>query len=120
MWDMANPVGTIRQFYSGFDPNDVRGEWSKIEGCFLLASGGGYERGSTGGEAEHRLSVHEMPSHSHSGVWAYYAGTQYGWLNTSSGSSIQYNIFNTGAEGGGQPHNNMPPYLAVDTWRRVA
>lgn len=73
-----------------------------------------YKLGATGGEATHTLTVHEMPSHSHSGVWTYCAGTQYGWLSTSSGSAIQYNSFNTGAEGGNQPHNNMPPYLVMN------
>lgn len=29
-------------------------------------------------------------------------------------------IYSAGSTGGGQPHNNMPPYLAVFIWKRMA
>ena len=35
------------------------------EGTFLMACGDGIPAGSTGGEAEHLLTVEEMPSHDH-------------------------------------------------------
>jgi len=41
--------------------------WARINGRFLLGDGGGYLAGETGGEATHRLSTSEMPSHNHSG-----------------------------------------------------
>lgn len=129
MWDMANPVGSVRQFCTDFDPNDVRGEWKRIKGRFLLASSSSYEAGSAGGEAEHTLTVSEMPSHMHDpgNIYLYShdnsggnsaAGHRSVWTNTADKS---YTVMNkTASTGGSQPHNNMPPYLAVDTWRRVA
>lgn len=129
MWDMANPVGSVRQFCTDFDPNDVRGEWKRIKGRFLLASSSSYEAGSAGGEAEHTLTVSEMPSHMHDpgNIYLYAhdnsggnsaAGHRSVWTNTADKS---YTVMNkTASTGGSQPHNNMPPYLAVNTWRRVA
>ena len=39
--------------------------WSKIEGRFLLGVSSSYAVNSTGGEATHKLTTAEMPSHSH-------------------------------------------------------
>lgn len=122
IWDMAHPVGSVMQVANGFDPNTVRGTWERIEGRFLLASSGSYPRGSEGGEAAHTLTVSEMPRHRHNAYMGY--GT------TDSGNDcLEYGRFSKnrnwgawlmGEDGGDQPHNNMPPYIAVDTWRRVA
>lgn len=121
MWDMAHPVGSIMQVSGGFDPNDVRGEWERVEGRFLLAASSAYADGSTGGEATHKLTVSEMPSHAHSSnVWGYVSGTEYGYITNNAGSNISFTKWDTSKVGGSAAHNNMPPYLAVNTWRRVA
>ena len=39
--------------------------WVKIEGKFLLGQSSSYTINSTGGEATHKLTVSEMPSHTH-------------------------------------------------------
>ena len=82
-----------------------------------------YGAGSQGGESSHILSVSEMPVHNH---------RQYVTAPTSSGagvrvdyssdaSSVAYDQgITTGSAGGGQAHNNMPPYLAVYIWKRTA
>lgn len=41
------------------------GTWERIQGRFLLAASDEYEAGSSGGEATHKLTVSEMPSHGH-------------------------------------------------------
>ena len=41
-------------------------EWEQIEDAFLLACGSNYAAGSTGGAANHTLSVDELPGHTHS------------------------------------------------------
>ena len=104
------------------------GTWEQIEDRFLLAAGDTYSAGSIGGEASHKLTVDEMPSHSHNSFIStendkYYGvlQDQGGWLGqvlVGWGNTVKENVlFNAG---GGQPHNNMPPYLAVYMWRRTA
>lgn len=39
--------------------------WSKIEGRFLLGTSSSYAVNATGGEATHKLTTAEMPSHTH-------------------------------------------------------
>lgn len=39
--------------------------WTKIEGRFLLGTSPSYAVNATGGEATHKLTTPEMPSHSH-------------------------------------------------------
>ena len=117
--DRAYPVGSLYLTMSAADPADLfGGTWERIEGVFLLAAGSGYEAGTTGGEAEHTLTVEELPSHTH---------TTYRSMTGKSGSDIYIpsqsgteSGVETSATGGGEPHNNMPPYLAVNVWQRKA
>ncbi len=50
--------------------------WAKIEGRFLLGSGGGYNLGWTGGAANIALTVGNIPSHTHSATQSAHAHTQ--------------------------------------------
>jgi len=67
--------------------------------------------GSTGGEVEHTLTTAEMPAHDHS-VHAHGipALTPEGAIPVSTPNIINGS---TGSTGGGDPHNNMPPYIAL-------
>lgn len=125
VFDAIYPIGII---VSGAKPS--LGTWQKVEGKFLLGSSSTYKAGSTGGEATHELTTNEMPSHNHTtqlGVGSYVtiddgAQTKYqiafgDFVQMSWGpNSGKY----TGKTGGGRAHNNMPPYLAVDMWKRTA
>ena len=118
----AYPVGSIYLSVNSTNPSTLfGGTWERIQDVFLLAAGSQYAAGSTGGEAEHTLTVSEMPSHSH--VVSFYAGhvssgtSMYGLVGTARAGSANKDSENSG---GGQPHNNMPPYLVVYMWKRTA
>lgn len=115
------PIGSIYMSVNSTNPeNFIGGTWERIQDKFLLASGSLYSAGSTGGEATHKLTIDEMPSHSHN---AYLSGgslaSSAGRLlfETANGQEFYNSIKSTG---GDQSHNNMPPYLAVYVWKRTA
>lgn len=118
-----HPVNSIFPSMSKTNPAEIFGfgEWQLIaQDRFLLGAGNKYEVGSEGGEETHKLTVEEMPSHSH--VYQVTA-----WVNKTGditdASDTEYIDYeknrNTEKAGGDQPHNNMPPYLAVYFWLRT-
>ena len=118
------PVGAIYMSVNDHNPKDIfGGEWEQIQDVFLLGCGSLYENGSKGGEATHKLTINEMPSHNHGAV------STSGSKNTSIAlypfSMIQqnYNLIDGNVirpTGGNQAHNNMPPFLAVYIWKRIS
>ena len=101
------------------------GTWEQIKDVFLLACGDTYSIGSTGGEATHTLTVDEMPSHSHT-FQRHMLNTNDDGTNTGengygvTNKTIDIYEANTSIIGAGQSHNNMPPYLSVYVWKRIA
>lgn len=61
------PVGSIYCSYGTISPDVLFGfgQWTKIEGRFLLGANSTYSLGSTGGAATVALTVAQLPAHSH-------------------------------------------------------
>lgn len=61
------PIGSIYISSTPINPQQFFGfgEWEQIKDRFLLTAGDKYSAGATGGEATHKLTVSEMPSHTH-------------------------------------------------------
>lgn len=117
--EIVYPVGSIYMSAVETDPAMLFGfgTWARILDRFLLAAGDVYEAGSTGGEESHVLTVGEMPEHSHRLLFQsekLAAGSDYSRV----GGTYQSGVVES--TGGGQAHNNMPPYVAVYIWQRTA
>lgn len=122
--DLIYPIGSIYLSVNSTNPSTlIGGTWEQIKDTFLLACGDKYENGSVGGEAEHTLTIDEMPSHRHGISRTSNSTTQTSQRNnvaTSYTTTYELNESLSGFTGGGQSHNNMPPYLAVYIYKRVA
>ena len=127
-WEKIYPVGSIYISVNSTNPASLfGGTWEQIKDRFLLAAGDAYAAGSTGGEAMHTLTVDEMPSHCHHSearAFLIDSGKKEGWgaaIRNIAGDYAAIPVTpNVMLTGGSQPHNNMPPYLAVYMWQRTA
>lgn len=119
------PVGSIYISTSNNNPANLFGfgVWMQIKDTFLLAAGDKYQAGSTGGEESHVLSESEMPIHNHTFsnevITNGTNGTETISNNTWFGAYKAIVLNNTEASGGGQAHNNMPPYFTVFMYERI-
>lgn len=118
----AYPVGAIYLSVNDTDPAMLfGGTWERIGGRFLLGADDTYAAGSNGGEAEHTLTIDEMPKHNHEIDNLNSAGNATPFMTVQAQNKVGYggNV-QTMYAGGGKPHNNLPPYLSVFMWKRVS
>lgn len=101
--------GSIYMSVNNIDPSTFfGGTWEQIKDVFLLSAGDTYKAGATGGEAKHTLTVAEMPKE-----------TLTTPINVRVASGT-ISAWDFSKYGGGQAHNNMPPYLVIYVWKRIA
>lgn len=125
--NLVYPVGSIYISVNLASPDTLfGGTWERIKDKFLLSAGSTYTAGSTGGEAEHTLTIDEMPRHDHKVIYGEYdvthnigANGTY-WNNVGIVANSTTGYVTADYKGGDQPHNNMPPYLTVYMWKRIA
>ena len=121
------PVGFFYITDSDVSPASIYGGvWELLKDRFLIGAGNKYLIGATGGEENHILTINEMPEHDHptpSTMYTNVGGLGYGTIRTEiavNGIIEKEKYLSTSAVGGSQAHNNIPPYLAVYIWHRVA
>jgi len=118
----AHPVGS---YYWSDDPTSPEelfgGTWKQVKDVFILAAGDNYIAGSTGGSATVTLTVNQIPAHKHAIAWRNNC-TGFGIDGPAIGTAGTSNVSDVPVDstGGGQPHNNMPPYRVAYCWRRTA
>lgn len=131
--DMIYPVGSIYMSASATSPETLfGGTWTQITGRYLIGTDApelnddgtspgdySYAAGRKGGEAKHKLTISEIPSHTHRIREANTKGTSTGYRFTASSGTYSTATYLENA-GGSEFHNNMPPYLAVYMWQRTA
>ena len=122
--DTFYPIGKIWQSTDPTSPAAlIGGTWEAIEsGRFLVAAGGDYVVGSKGGAASVALKPEQMATH----IPIYYTSSNGSnpagaiGANAAYSSSNPAGQINLGIVGGGQPHENRPPFYAAYMWRRIA
>ena len=123
----AVPVGTIILWYG--EAGDVPDGWAvcdgdngtpDMRGRFLVGAGNRYSPGDAGGAASVTLIADQMPAHSHG-----YELRDDGNRDAASGADCDDGVWHgdktatSGSAGGGQPHENRPPYKAIHFIVRV-
>jgi hypothetical protein len=123
------PVGSIYISVNNTSPQTLfGGTWEAIQGKFLLGQSSAHTAGSTGGEETHTLTIGEMPEHTHP-MYSGNAGGNSEWTpdegvylvdSVTQTKTTWWARLGMSYAGGGNAHNNMPPYLAVYMWKRTA
>lgn len=126
----AHPVGSYYWSSSSTNPGTLfGGTWTQITGRFVLAAGGGYNVGATGGAATH--------SHGTGSMWAaiqfgsYWSSYRYkttsSWTpnykvggNVDAGSDSAAKADGAVIYGTTDASSTMPPYIVAYCWRRTA
>lgn len=90
-----------------------------LRGRFLLGASAAHAAGSTGGSEKVKLTMAEMPAHAHNtNIYAGNSGNTPGgfvdYIGTAMGS-----VYQAIPAGGGQPHENMPPYYTASAQIRA-
>ena len=114
------PVGSMILRYDHTNPGTLYPgtTWVRVYGAFPWLTDANGQIGTTGGERNVTLTVDQIPAHSHGSVYSQHApGTKGQAWYTTAGTSLAYGAIETG---GGQAHNNMPPYIQISAWRRTA
>lgn len=129
--DAVYPVGSIYMSVKATNPGTLfGGTWAAIaQGRCLVGVGSNKDANNesktftvrqTGGEYNHTLVLNEIPKHNHSGRTANGWGSLDWGYNFTYTNTAAWNGDGTESVGGGQKHNNIPPYLAVYMWERTA
>ena len=128
--NIVYPVGSIYMSVNAADPSNLFSgtSWEKLEGRFLLGSSSTYTNGATGGEATHTLAYDEMPKHTHlmysgngggDGTWEPDGGS-YLVDSVTDNKTTWWAPLGMNYAGASAAHNNMPPYLVVNMWKRTS
>jgi hypothetical protein len=119
IFDAILPVGSMVIRYDHVNPGTLYPgtTWVRVYGAFPWFTDANGQIGLTGGERTVTLTVNQIPAHNHGGTYTNAGDARtHAWL-ASGGSAMGYDTVDAG---GGQAHNNMPPYIQVAAWRRTA
>ena len=114
--DLSTPAKVAA--YYGF------GTWEAYgSGQMLLGVSDSHTAGSTGGAETVALTSAQNGPHTHKYMsYQYSDPNQNGYLGQGPGVGTKYSNdgWDTTSSGSGAPHENMPPYITVYRWRRIA
>lgn len=123
--DLSFPIGSRYVTQTNINPNAILGfgTWERLKGVVCVGLDENDPAfnsiGKTGGEKEHKLTIAEMPNHSH--------GLKFDQTAASGTNGVLTGVQNVysspnfiDSAGGSQPHNNLQPYRVVGyMWMRT-
>ena len=124
-----HPVGSIYMSVNNTNPSTLFGgiwiDWGtgRVPICVDTSDSDFNSVEKTGGKKAHVLTQSELPASlslktNDIGFQLYGEGTNQGEeVGTAFGSNTTLNLANAG---GGQAHNNLPPYITCYMWKRVS
>lgn len=111
----------------------IGGTWEQIKDCFIMAAGDTYPAGSTRGSANHNHSIGDMfaamyfmgsyMDYHYSGNVAWspnYKNTFPGGISNTENSGVSYGSGITVYGSPTKEAGNMPPYITMYVWKRIA
>lgn len=120
----AFPINKVEVFFDAEDHSNFLGfQWEKVSQGRIPIGLDNTDTdfntiGKIGGEKEHTLTIDEIPPHSHPLAVEGGSSGRYGAkLQQGNTTTDNFAIINNG---GGQAHNNMPPYIVMAFWKRIA
>ena len=104
------------------------GDWARIEGQFVFGCDTSHPSGDSGGKETVTLTTNQIPNHTHN------TNVRLQWVDSPVSNSLTVSWASTSnlhvlggnegpftsSVGGGQSHENMPPYLAMYMWYRIS
>ena len=124
------PIGSIYFTASAVNPStSIGGTWQRYaQGKCLFSvddNDTDFSFETTGGVKEVVLTEAQMPSHRHSVQDRSRNDTTSDGKANNNGnrvnpSNMNYRSVDTSYTGGDQPHENLPPYIAIYIWKRTA
>lgn len=134
----AFPVGTIIESMNNVNPSTyLGGTWELMPAGYVTISAGTYtetqdekevtydfKAGNTYGEAAHKLTVGEMPNHSHKYIDAPHSYAELdvskNTIISTTNNSANEMEYSTSSAGGNAYHNNLQPSFTVYRFKRVS
>ena len=133
------PIGSIYISVDTTSPAALfGGTWEQLEGRTLIGAGTvtdennlsqTFTLGDDGGELKHKLTLSEMPSHTHdvpylrNDTFSYHAtgsSCPHIWKYGVSRESSPHGYVTSESTGTGQSHSVLQPYLVVNIWKRTS
>ena len=131
--DLIYPIGSIYMSVNNVSPQALFGGiWEQIKDTFLLSSGDTYTNGSTGGSANAVIVSHShkcanqgeyivtSEENSANNTRVAYSASGNRWVDGQTSKSNFHHRASTSTVGKDGTGKNMPPYLAVNIWKRTA
>lgn len=118
----ANRVYPVGAIYMSVDPTSPAslfgGEWERLKDRFLLGAGDTYSAGTTGGSADAVVVAHRHLVDMRGGIGSSEITSGYNAILQTG--LVKNNSIYTQTSGQDGTGKNMPPYLAVYMWKRIA